>query len=255
MSRAAGQAGRWAFAAVLLSAAAFAEQPLPIYPGTIHTRIGNDLVIAGEYYRMAYFLTGDSMKKVAGFFEKQWKSDGYPVTVDGDFEDEGIVSAFYTREGLMRSVVLKKHGGKTMGITVLKDLWTKDPLARANKLPQIEGVFFSQDLVARDDAGGTQVRAQLLEQPLKTARDQVAKAFTDKGWLLARESGAKEQSGTQRVIEFTRGKEQTVATLVQVDEQMTALNLTWVGSDRPDAVPNDTALEESKRRFEAGKKK
>ena len=47
-------------AAFALCTVARAEQPLPVYPGTVHTRIGNDLVIAGEYYRIAYFTTKDS---------------------------------------------------------------------------------------------------------------------------------------------------------------------------------------------------
>ena len=78
MSRAAGL-----LAALLLATAARAEQPLAVYPGTVHTRIGNDLVIDGELYRMAYFTTGDALPKVAGYFEKLWKEQGYPTVVDG----------------------------------------------------------------------------------------------------------------------------------------------------------------------------
>ena len=78
---------------LLFAVPALAEQPLPVYPGTTHTRIGNDLVIAGEFYRMGYFLTADSPKTVARYFEAEWKRDGYPVTIDGTFVDEGIISA------------------------------------------------------------------------------------------------------------------------------------------------------------------
>ncbi|MHB8874266.1 MAG: hypothetical protein ACYC8T_11315, partial [Myxococcaceae bacterium] len=78
------------FVALLLLAAcpALAEQELPVYPGTVHTRIGNDLLISGEYYRIAYFTTEDPMRKVAGFFKDQWTRQGYPTTVDGNFVDE-----------------------------------------------------------------------------------------------------------------------------------------------------------------------
>jgi hypothetical protein len=131
----------------LLSLAAHAEQPLPVYPGTVHTRIGNDLLIAGEYYRLAYFQTKDPLKTVARYFEKQWREEGYPVTVDGDFAQEGVVSAFYTREGLVRSIVLRVHDGQTLGFAVLKDVWVREPLARAIKLPPIEGALFAEDLV------------------------------------------------------------------------------------------------------------
>ena len=88
-----GAALATALAVWLAAPVALAEQPLPVYPGTIHTRIGNDLVIAGEYYRIAYFTTSDSMRKVAKYFYDQWKKDGYPTTVDGNFVDEGFFGA------------------------------------------------------------------------------------------------------------------------------------------------------------------
>ncbi len=221
---------------------AFAEQPLPVYPGTVHTRIGNDLLIGGEYYRLAYFQSSDSLKQVARYFEKQWRDEGYPVTVDGDFKDEGIVSAFYTREGLIRSVVLKQHEGKTLGFTVLKDVWLREPLARAVKLPALEGALFSEDLVLRDESGGTQARSSLLESSIEQAREKLLKAFADKGYAMIRDTRVKLDGKSQRVIEFSRGKEQAVVSMIQVEPNVVAVQQTWVGSDRPDAVPNDAAL-------------
>ena len=221
---------------------ALGEQPLPIYPGTVHTRIGNDLIISGEYYRLAYFETTDTLKQVGRFFEKQWTDEGYPVTVDGDFVGEGVVSAFYTRQGLERSVVLKLHDGKTLGFTVLKDLWVREPLARAAKLPQLEGALFSQDIVLREASGGTQSRASLFQASVETVRESAAKAFGGSGYQLIRESRVKVEGKQQRVLEFARGKEQAVLTFAEVREGLVAVQQTWVGSDRPDAVPNDEAL-------------
>ena len=118
---------RLALILCLLSGAAKAEQELPVYPGAVHTRIGNDLVIDGRYYRIAYFTTADPPQQVGAYFAKLWTQAGYPVTVDGDFQPEGVVSAFYTREGLQRSVVLTRHLGKTLGFTVV--------LARLARIP------------------------------------------------------------------------------------------------------------------------
>ena len=227
---------------LLLPLLASAEQPLPVYPGTVHTRIGNDLLIDGEYYRLAYFQTGDPLEQVARYFQKQWTAEGYPVTVDGDFREEGVVSAFYTREGLIRSVVLKRHDGKTLGFTVLKDVWVREPLAKAVKLPALEGALFSEELVLRDETGGTQARSSLLEGAIDQTREKVVKAFTDKGYGLIRDTRVKLDGKSQRVIEFSRGKEQAVVSMVQVEPNLVAIQQTWVGSDRPDAVPNDTAL-------------
>lgn len=225
---------------------ALAEQPLPVYPGTIHTRIGNDLLISGEYYRLAYFQTDDSVKKVAKYFRDAWTQDGYPVTADGAFVDEGIVSAFYTREGLVRSVVLCRHEGRTLGFTVLKDLWVREPLARASKLPTLEGALLSQDVVLRDEAGGTQARSSLFPTTVGGVRDRFFRAFSDSGYTMIRETNLKVDGKPQRVIEFSRGKEQAVIALAEVEPGVIAAQQTWVGSDRPDAVPNDEALKAAK---------
>lgn len=238
-------------AAVGLGWPAAAEQPLPVYPGTVHTRIGNDLVIGGEFYRIAYFTTADPMKKVARYFQDQWKSDGYPVTVDGDFVDEGVVSAFYTREGLMRSVVVRKHMGKTVGFSVLKDVWLQAGQARADQVPQLEGSIFQQDLVARDTDGQTQHRASLVEVGLEEARARALASWKNAGYTLARESGVVVDGQKQRVLELARGKAQVVITLAEADAKMTAVNQVWVGSDRIDAVPNDLAVEKARKEAEA----
>jgi hypothetical protein len=256
---------RSAWALALVAGLAFAggaraEQPLPVYPGTIHTRIGNDLLIGGEYYRLAYFTTPDPMKKVAKYFHEHWKKDGYPVTVDGDFVDEGVVSAFYTREGLVRSVVVRKHEGKTVGFSVLKDVWlSSGGQATADKVPQLEGSIFQQDVVARDTDGQTQHRAQLIEASLEESRARAIASWKNAGYSLARESGVVVDGQKQRVIELIKGKAQVVVTLAEADAKMTAVQQVWVGSDRPDAVPNDIAVERSRREAEAagllGKKK
>ena len=230
------------------------EQPLPAYPGTVHTRIGNDLVIGGEYYRLAYFTTDDSMKKVARYFERQWREEGYPVTVDGDFEDEGVVSAFYTREGLMRSIVLRKHEGKTLAFSVLKDLWLQQPQVKADKLPALEGTVFSQDVMTRDDDGRTQHRAQLVEAPLDEARNRAVASWQNAGYTMVRETKVPLDGKQQRVLEFQRKGEQALVTLGEMDGKVTAVQQVWVGSDRPDAVPNDTALQKA-RAARAGEKK
>ncbi len=221
---------------LLLPLFAFSEQPLPVYPGAVHTRIGTDLLIGAELYRLAYFQSGDALKQVARYFEKQWVDEGYPVTVDGDFKEEGVVSAFYTREGLIRSVVLKRHDGKTLGFAVLKDVWVREPRAKAVKLPPLEGTLFSEELVLRDESGGTQARSALLEGSIEQARRKLVNGFVSKGYSLIRDTRVKLDGKSQRVIEFARGKEQAVATVVQVQADLVAIQQTWVGGDGVEAL-------------------
>jgi hypothetical protein len=231
-------------AAVLLAGGARAQQPLPTYPGTENTRIGGDLTIAGELYRIGYFTTADSPQKVAAYFVKQWQAEGLPVTRDGDFTEEGVVSAFYTRQGLMRSVVVRVHSGKTLGFAVLKDLWLKQP--PAPQVGPIEGTLAQSDIASRGEDGSSQHRAILVDASLDTTRTRLQAAYLKSGFTLIRESNAKRDGREERVLEFTRGRQQAVAVLVTEDGTITAVEETFVGSDRPDAVPNDTAVDRAR---------
>jgi hypothetical protein len=240
---------------VLLGAlASSAEQELPVYPGAVHTRIGNDLVIAGEYYRMAYFTTDDSMEKVAGYFAKHWRNLGYPTAVEGDLKDEAVVSALYTREGLQRGVVLRKHLGKTVGFSVLRDLWVRAPQQNSSGLVKVEGTLFSQDITTRDDPGGSQHRSSLVNGALDDVRRQVAEEMTKQGYSLVRQVGATLGGEPRFTMEYARPGEQVVTTLSRVDAQTTAMLQLRVGSDRPDAVPNEAAVRESREAYERQQK-
>ncbi len=225
---------RLAALCLVVPALAAAEQPLATYPGAPSTRIGNDLVIGGELYRIAYFVTADPLPKVAAHFKKTWAEAGYPVTADGDFADEGVVSAFFTRQGLVRSIVLRRHGDKTLGFSVLKDTWVKAAAVGPDPLPKLEGALYASDLVARGEEGSTQHRSAVVEQPLQAARDARDAAWTRGGWERTRETQVKrpDDGRAQRVLEFSRKAEQGVVTLVEVDEKTTAIDETWVGKGR-----------------------
>ncbi|MBL8956503.1 MAG: hypothetical protein JNK82_37355 [Myxococcaceae bacterium] len=220
-----------ALCAVLASGIAFAEQPLAAYPGAPSTRIGSDLVIGGEPYRIAYFLTRDPLPKVASHFKKTWAEAGYPVTTSGDFDDEGVVSAFFTRQGLVRSIVLRRHGDQTLGFSVLKDTWVRVFARGAEPLPRLEGALYASDLVARGEEGHTQHRSAVLEQPVQAARDARDAAWLKAGWERTRETQVKrtDDGKPQRVLEYQRRGEQAIVTLVEVDAKTSAIDETWVG--------------------------
>lgn len=241
----AGLLGVW-----LVAWAAGAEQELPVYPGAVHTRIGKDLIIAGEYYRMAYFTTDDSMEKVAGYFARHWRELGYPTVVEGDLREEAVVSALYTREGLQRGVVLRRHAGKTVGFTALRDLWVRAPRKPGAGLVKLEGTLFSQDITTRDDPGGSRHRSSLVQGDLESVRRQVSEALSQQGYALVRQVGAKLGGAPRFTLEHARKGEQVVTTLSQVDGQTTAVLQMWMGSDRPDAVPNDEAVRQSRQAWE-----
>ena len=231
-----------------------AEQELPVYPGTLHTRIGNDLVIGGEYYRLAYFTTPDPMKKVAAYFARKWEEEGYPTAVEGDLEEEGVVSALYTRQGLQRGVVLRRHLGKTLGFTVLRDLWVRPPKKPAPGLVAMEGALYSQDLSTRDDPGGSQSRTSLVSGGLTAVQQRVTAELARRGYEPVRQSALDMGGATRVTMEHARRGEQVVTTLSPVDEGVTAVMQMWIGSDRPDAVPNDDAVRKSRDAYEKARK-
>jgi len=231
-----------------------AEQEVPTYPGTIHTRIGSDLVIGGEYYRLAYFTTDDPMKKVAAYFAQKWRDEGYPTVVEGDLKEEAVVSALFTREGLQRGVVLRIHQGKTVGFTALRDLWTRPPKSAPKGLVKLEGTVYTQDLATRDDPGGSQNRTSLVSGDLSDVQQRVSAELARQGFEPVRHTATKLGGTTQVTMEHARKGEQVMTTLSAVDEGMTAVVQTWVGSDRLDAVPNDEAVRKSREEWEREKK-
>jgi hypothetical protein len=218
--------------AVLVASVAGAEQPLAEYPKAPATRIGNDLVIGGEYYRIAYFTTDDAVKTVLEYFDREWVAAGYPVTIDGDARTQVIISAFYTRQGLVRSVVLSRHDGKTLGFTVLKDLWVKAAKAKPDQLPALEGALFSNDLVTRSDAGGSQHRTAAMPAPLEAVTQARREAWLKLGWALTKDTRVSKE---QRVLELARGDQVAQVTLVEVDAKTTAMDETWVGAKKREA--------------------
>jgi hypothetical protein len=240
--------------ALLVVSPVGAEQELPVYPGTLHTRIGNDLVIGGEYYRLAYFTTPDPMEKVAAYFVRKWQEEGYPTAVEGDMKDEGVVSALYTRQGLQRGVVLRRHLGKTLGFTVLRDLWMRPPKKPAPGLVKLEGSLYSQDLATRDDPGGSQSRTSLVSGGLTEVQQRMAAELQRRGYEPVRQSAIELGGSTRVTLEHARKGEQVVTSLSPVDEGVTAVMQMWIGSDRPDAVPNDDAIRESREAYEKQQK-
>ncbi|WP_240356284.1 hypothetical protein [Myxococcus eversor] len=233
---------------------ALAEQEVPVYPGTIHTRIGNDLIIGGEYYRLAYFTTTDPMKKVAAYFAQKWRDEGYPTVVEGDLEDEAVVSALFTREGLQRGVVLRTHLGKTVGFTALRDLWTRPPKSTPSGLIKLEGTLYSQDLETRDDPGGSRNRTSLVTGDLSDVQQRVGAELTRQGFEPVRSTATKVGGSTQVTMEHARKGEQVMTTIAQVDEGMSTVMQTWVGTDRPDGVPNNDAVRASREAYEQEQK-
>lgn len=233
---------------LLWAAPSRAEQELAVYPGTVHTRIGKDLLIGGQYHRMAYFTTMDPLVKVAKYFTDLWRKQGYPVVANGDFKQEGVVSAFSTREGLQRAVVLRTHLGKTVGFTVLKDLWLYEKPPGAGKDPfiQVEGALFSADMGTRDEAGGSRHRTQVVERSLDTVRQELASRFTAAGYKPVRESAGTLDRQRTVVLEYARGAEQALTTLVELEPSRVAVSQTWVGTDRPDGMPNADAVRQSR---------
>jgi hypothetical protein len=231
---------------LLLATGAHAEQQLAVYPGVVHTRIGNDLVIGGEHYRMAYFTTPDPMQKVAHYFAKHWHEQGYPTVVDGDMKQEGVVSALYTREGLQRGVVLRRHGGRTVGFTVLRDLWQRAVSAPAPGLVKLEGALYTGDVGTRDRDGGSHHRTSLIEGPLAEVRKEVELKLGSAGFKPGRHTEQQVDGKAQVTLEFSAGGQQVIANLTALEPRLTAVVQMSVGSDRLDGVSNDDAVREGR---------
>jgi hypothetical protein len=238
------------FSVLLLTPGVQAEQQLATYPGAVHTRIGNDLIIGGELYRMAYFTTADSLEQVARHFEKQWKAQGYPTVVEGDLRREAVISALYTREGLQRGIVLRRHEGKTLGFTVLRDLWEQAPVGGRPGLVKLEGSLFTSDVASRDTDGGSQQRTSLIEGDLEAVRKEVELKLGSAGFERTREGSQQVHGKPQLTLDFSAGAQQAVVSLTEVGPKLTAVVQLSVGSDRLDGSSNEEAVRKGRAEHE-----
>jgi hypothetical protein len=138
--------------------------------------------------------------------------------------------------------------GKTVGFTVLKDLWlyVKPPEGGKSHFIQVEGSLFSADVGTRDEAGGSQHRTQVVERGLDAVREELLSKGGAAGYKLVRETGGKLDGQRTHVLELARGAEQTLTTLVEIGPDQVAVSQSWVGTDRPDGMPNADAVREAR---------
>lgn len=225
-------------AAAALSARA--EQELPLYPGTVHTRVGDELIINGEQFRIAYFTTRDPLTRVAEYFFQEWKRRGLPTTADGDFRTEIVVSAFYVRDGLQRSVVLRSHQGQTVGFSVLRDLWLS--AASDPELAAPRETVFSQQLLLRDEVSQNRHLSALIELDLIAASMRLREELGARGFVLSRERELTASANRGFLLEHVRdgARVQTVVTAVATG--LTAMTQTWWPEQPPAAAANDIRI-------------
>lgn len=226
-------------AVTLLSpAAARAEQELPIYPKHVHTRIGNDLVINGAYYRIAYFTSRDSMKMIGEHFLKQWKTEGYPTVVEGDGKNELIVSAIYTREGLQRAVVIREHAGKRLAFVALKDLWTQAPKKKGPAFVELPGSVFNSDVTSVNEGAGATTRTSVIVSPFQQTLRMIEDALLAKKFEPVRAYGGRSPDGNmQKTMEFSGGGKQVMFHVSHLEDDLTAVQQTVIESALPDGMP------------------
>jgi len=211
--------------AILLGATVLARVPDEVlaYPNTVQIQIGDELVIGGEYFRIAYFTTPDSVSAVAEHFFQTWKKTGLPTMVDGHPEDEMVVSAFYTREGLQRSIVLKQWKGKTIGFAAVRDLWVRADASPKEMFSPADGVVWLQNVESRDGAARMYHQTALIEDKLGAVADRIKGQLAAAGYSLAQEKWLSRQGARQLTLEHTRGGQRVVTHLVEIDVGATAI--------------------------------
>src|ERR1700687_2384038 len=161
---------------------------VPVYPGAIHTHLGDDLSLDGFSVRIAYFTTRDSIRVVANHFFQEWNQQGYPTVVEGDFEGEAVVSAFSTRTAVQRAVVLRLQRGKTLGFSMVRQLESHFPAAPADRMPILEHSLWTSDLAAGGASAGEWQRTPILEEGLSNARDLARQQLERTGCTLVRQA-------------------------------------------------------------------
>ena len=85
---------------------------------------------------------------------------------------------------------------------------------------------------------------------LTEVQQRVTAELLGRGYEPVRQSALQVKGDTRVTMEHARRGEQVVTTLAPVDEGVTAVMQLWVGSDRPDAVPNDDAVRRGREAWE-----
>lgn len=196
----------------LLPGLAMAGPALPLYPGATHVRIGEELWLGGQRLQLACFTTTEPLQQVAGYFFREWTRQGLPTVVDGDLVHEGTVSAFLTRAGVQQAVMLVSQGGKTLGFTLLKDLWTRTPeRPRESLLP--EGTIVS-------DASGTRQQAAVVQMGLSSVEAELEARLARDGFEQARPF---ERGRRHVLLEHARDGQTVSTALTEIEPGVVAI--------------------------------
>jgi hypothetical protein len=210
---------------------------VPAYPNTVPIQIGDQLVIGGEYFRIEYFTTSDPLGAVAEYFFQRWKGLGLPTMVDGHPDEDLIVSAFYTREGLQRSIVLKQRAGKTIGFATVRDLHRRAKEGTNEELfSPAEGALWVEDVESTDGAARSQHRTALVEAEFGVALRDIKKQLESAAYVLAREVYLTRDGARQLLLEHVRGERRILTHLAEVEARVTAILQTCVGCAKSDSA-------------------
>jgi hypothetical protein len=118
------------------------------------------------------------------------------------------------------------HAGKTLGFSVLTDLWVRPEVAKPDSLPGLEGALFANDIVTREK---TQHRTGAVDAPMQAVRDARDAAWLKAGFARLRETRTDKRT---RVLEYSKGAQQVLVTLVEMDEKTTGVDELWVGASK-----------------------
>lgn len=113
-------------AGLLIAQTAAGGEPPFSYPSVRPVPIAQGLSIGKMNLQASYFTTPDALDVVATHFASRWRDEGYPVVVEGEGPGR-VVSAYLTREGVQRVVVLSRRGRVTLVLCVERPLGS-DPL-------------------------------------------------------------------------------------------------------------------------------
>lgn len=195
---------------------------VPVYPGAIHTHLGDDLFLDGFSFRIASFTTRDSIRIVANHFFQEWKQQGYPTVVEGDFEGEAVVSAFSTRTSIQRAVVLRRQRDRTLGFSMVRQLQSHFPAAPVDRMPLLERSLWTSDLAGGASASDWQ-RTAILEEGLSNARDLARQQLERAGCTLVRQAKDGKGRHARLSLEHLCAKGRVTTVLAEQEPGITAL--------------------------------
>lgn len=195
---------------------------MPRYPGALEYPLGSKLTVGRDPMVMSYFITPDDPLAVGRFYTGKWNGAGYHVTEDISL-DGGVVAAYDPASGVLRQVVIRRQGKRTMAfpsVTTRPLRPTGDAQDADSDVPVVPGSEGVLSFGARDPGHRSRVLMFTNYSGLPNNVDFYRNRLPTLGWTEEAPKGAPPlPAELHQTLTFRKGARELTINLTVVDSE------------------------------------